>query len=368
MTPELALRNLGLYSSQVAILTAAAAALAWAFRLRVPRAELVFWYMLLAMCVLFPFAQPWHASPAETAAQVTFGAIPLGTAVSRSGSFGLSWPYGWSGALLAVLAVGALLRLALLGLGVIRLRRLEHRAAPAPRCVALDCATTLAGAEAEFRWSDEVLGPVTFGLRRPVVLLPAGFYDLAPAEQESVAVHELLHVRRSDWLYTIGEEIVRAVLWFHPAIWFVLNRIQLAREQAVDRAVVDCTRYTDEYVGALLKIAAARIEPDLAPAPLFLKKRHLRERVAAIVKGANMSKRRLSLTMFAVLAALPLMAAFLAWQIPLRAAPQGGPRRRRCGGANGFLQGPSSHRRGIPRRSPDERDLGWGRGRGDRER
>ena len=35
-----------------------------------------------------------------------------------------------------------------------------------------------------------------------------------------------------------------------------------------------------------------------------------------------MSKRRLSLTMFAVLAALPLVAAFLAWQIPLVAAPQ----------------------------------------------
>jgi TonB family protein len=72
----------------------------------------------------------------------------------------------------------------------------------------------------------------------------------------------------------------------------------------------------------LLKIAASRIEPDLAPAPLFLKKRHLRERVAAIVKGANMSKSRLILTMIAVLAALPLVAVLLAWQIPLQAAPQ----------------------------------------------
>lgn len=322
MTPELALQNLGLYSSQVAILTAMAAALAWAFRLRVPRAELTFWYMLLTLCLLFPLLQPWHASPVQTAAEVTFGTILLRTAASTSHGFTLSWPYGWSGAALAALAAGAVLRLALLGLGVFRLRRLERRAAAAPACAALERAAALAGVQAEFRSSDEVRGPVTFGLRRPVVLLPAGFYDLAPAEQESVTVHELLHVRRSDWLYTIAEEIVRAVLWFHPAIWFVLNRIQLAREQAVDRAVVECTRHTDEYVGALLKIAAARIEPDLAPAPLFLKKRHLRERVAAIVKGANMSKRRLNLTMFAVLAALPLMAAFLAWQIPLRAAPQ----------------------------------------------
>jgi beta-lactamase regulating signal transducer with metallopeptidase domain len=77
--------------------------------------------------------------------------------------------------------------------------------------------------------------------------------------------------------------------------------------------------------GALLKIAAARIEPDLAPAPLFLKRRHLRERVDALVKGAHMTKSRLVLSMFAVLMIVPVIAGLIAWQLPLRAAAQSNP-------------------------------------------
>ena len=42
-----------------------------------------------------------------------------------------------------------------------------------------------------------------------------------------------------DWLFTVVEELVRAVFWFHPAIWWLLGEIQLAREQAVDREVVE---------------------------------------------------------------------------------------------------------------------------------
>src|SRR5207253_1173010 len=48
--------------------------------------------------------------------------------------------------------------------------------------------------------SDGITSPVTFGARRPVVLLPAGFPEFAPQVQEAILCHELLHVRRRDWL------------------------------------------------------------------------------------------------------------------------------------------------------------------------
>ena len=115
---------------------------------------------------------------------------------------------------------------------------------------------------------------------------------------------------------------VRALLWFHPAIWFLLNRVQLAREQVVDQTVVECTQDAHEYVGALLKIAASQIEPDLAPAPLFLRKRHLHERVDAILQGVHMSKSRLVLTMSTMLTFVPAVAGLMAWYMPLRAAAQ----------------------------------------------
>jgi len=85
-------------------------------------------------------------------------------------------------------------------------------------------------------------------------------------------------------LFVLLEESIRSVLWFHPAIWFVLSRIQLAREQVVDAEVVSLTRDRERYLDALVAVAAQRLLPDVAPAPLFLKKRQLAVRVAAVLK------------------------------------------------------------------------------------
>ncbi len=323
MNPELSLYNVGLYSLQIGILTSVAALLPWAFGLRVPRAQLAFWYMVLVVSLALPVVQPWYQPPMSLDGKVsatTVGFTLVAGADRGDGTF--SWGLGWAGTLLLMLGIGVAVRLCLLTIGLLKLSRLRRHAEPVRSQASIERAFAQTGVLAEFLVSEDVAGPVTFGVRSPVVLVPPQFFDLEVVEQESIAIHELLHVRRRDWSYTLAEEIVRAILWFHPAIWFVLNRVQLAREQAVDEAVVHCTRQADEYVGALLKIAAAHIEPDLAPAPLFLKKRHLRERVAAIVNGVNMSKSRLTLTMIVVLTVLPLVAGILAWQIPLQAAPQ----------------------------------------------
>jgi TonB family protein len=75
-------------------------------------------------------------------------------------------------------------------------------------------------------------------------------------------------------------------------------------------------------LSAILAIASGGYQPDLAPATLFLKKRHLKERVAAIVKGVAMSRKRLILSLIAALSMLPAAVGVVAWQIPLIAAPQ----------------------------------------------
>jgi TonB family protein len=140
--------------------------------------------------------------------------------------------------------------------------------------------------------------------------------------QDAILCHEILHVRRGDWLFVIAEELVRAVFWFHPAIWWVLAEIQLAREQAVDREVLEMTRSRDPYIDALLAMAGATPELELSPAPLFLRKRHLKQRVMGILKEANMSK---PLTAGLLAAGLATMAAacwLVSGAIPLAAAPQ----------------------------------------------
>ena len=170
--------------------------------------------------------------------------------------------------------------------------------------------------------SDEVASPVTFGARRPVILLPAAFPEMDARMQEAILCHEMLHVERRDWLFTVAEELVRAVFWFHPAIWWLLGEIQLAREQAVDRGVVERTQARDEYVDALLAIAGASPQLDLAPAPLFLRKRHLKQRVVSILKEVRMSKTRLISGLAAGLGILAAACWFVTGTFPLAAAPQ----------------------------------------------
>jgi TonB family protein len=93
----------------------------------------------------------------------------------------------------------------------------------------------------------------------------------------------LIHIARRDWLCTVFEEIVRAVLWFHPAIWWLICEIHLTREQVVDRAVVAATGASSRYIDALLSFANRRPPLGVAAAS-FLRRRQLKRRVIAIVK------------------------------------------------------------------------------------
>jgi len=90
----------------------------------------------------------------------------------------------------------------------------------------------------------------------------------------------------------------------------------------VDQEVIAMTSQRDEYVDALLTIAGAPVHLDLAPAPLFLRKRHLKERVVSILKEVRMSKTRL-ISVFAMsLAMLAGACWFVTGAFPLAAEPQ----------------------------------------------
>jgi TonB family protein len=122
---------------------------------------------------------------------------------------------------------------------------------------------------------------------------------------------------------------VRSLLWFHPAIWLVLSRIQLAREQVVDQEAVGLLQNRENYLDALVAVAGYRLQPELGPAPLFLRKRHLAARIAAVVKEVNMSRSRSVSAVTAGVAAASsavAMAAFAAiWMFPFVGQAQTAP-------------------------------------------
>jgi hypothetical protein len=232
----------------------------------------------------------------------------------------------WAGVLVWILAAGTLVRLGWLGAGLLRIRR--YRAASRdldPIPAAVSRAREIVGVDARFLLSPDIAGPVTFGFLRPVVLLPEAFPPMTETAQLGIACHELLHVRRRDWLATLAEEAALSVVWFHPGLWWLTVEARLAREQIVDAAVVRRMADRDSYVEALLEMAGncrRRV-----PVAMFSDGRDLKWRVRALLSEVSMSRFRLfsSYTAVATLVVLAGWAAFSAFPLLAEAAVQEGP-------------------------------------------
>jgi TonB family protein len=308
---ELILRNLLAYSVQIAILIGIAALLSAVLKMT-PAARLYSFQALLACCLAIPFLQPWRLPDAKSA--VTTSTLILSTERPAKDSTA-AWRPSPPEVALAVIAAGMLVRIGFILLGFWRLRRYLDRARFLPTAFPVEKERT--GAWPDVFVSEELKGPVTFGLWNPVVLIPARWIH-----NPTIAFHELLHVRRRDWAFTVLEEIVRAALWFHPAVWWLIGQIQLAREEVVDRGAVQLMHSREQYIDTLLAIAEAKAGVDLAPATLFLKKRHLRQRVAALLKEVSMSQFRMISSLAGFASVLTLAGWMATRSFPLQAAPQ----------------------------------------------
>lgn len=108
------------------------------------------------------------------------------------------------------------------------------------------------------RWieSSRVRVPQVIGWLRPVVLAPSSLFTaLTPTEIESLLLHELVHIRRHDYLVNLVQCVIETVFFFHPAVRWLSHRIRLERELACDEMVVNVTGDKVTFSRALLSIA-----------------------------------------------------------------------------------------------------------------
>jgi len=211
-----------------------------------------------------------------------------------------------------LLTAGVAARLIWLGMGYWKLHR--FRAGAWLASVEVAALQQRLGVRAEVGISSEISAPVTFGFRRPTVLLPAHWFDLDSASRSAIVCHELLHVRRNDWAFHVAEEIIRALVWFHPAIWWLIAEIRVAREQVVDRLVVDLIGAPRSYAEVLLAFAGI---DSAASAPAFAHQRHLARRVKSILEEVTMTKSHLLFSFAGITVCLVAAGAMVAWAFPL---------------------------------------------------
>jgi TonB family protein len=291
---DLLLPALIVFSAQLFVVIGVASIAEALGRVTDPRLNLTYWRGVALACLALPLSA--IAGPqAHGSGVTTFLVASLVASVERVGqtpvrAVAAVLPAA-GGFVWMLLCAGALARLGWLCAGAVRLRQLRRRSRAAMLTPDLEAIRSAVAPRTEFRVSDRVTQPVCFGVRHPIVLLPAEFFTMDPQAQRTVACHELLHVARRDWAWIVVEEVARALFWFHPAVWWLVERIQESREQLVDRLVIARIPSKRAYMTALLAFADSGRPTVLATA--FLRRRHLRSRLRKLAKEPVMSRGRL---------------------------------------------------------------------------
>ena len=98
--------------------------------------------------------------------------------------------------------------------------------------------------------------PMALGWLRPVILVPAcALTGLTPEQLRALLAHELAHIRRHDYLVNLLQSVVEALLFYHPAVWWVSGRVRTEREHCCDDLAVQACGSSATYVGALASAA-----------------------------------------------------------------------------------------------------------------
>jgi len=97
--------------------------------------------------------------------------------------------------------------------------------------------------------------PMTWGVFRPVVLLPADDFDSTIEQRLDVLRHELAHVRRYDCLTQLVGQLACALHWFNPFAWLAARELRVERERACDDEVLGAGAKASDYADYLLRVA-----------------------------------------------------------------------------------------------------------------
>ena len=116
--------------------------------------------------------------------------------------------------------------------------------------------------------SDRADSPLVIGWLKPAILIPASaFLVLTPEALEAVLAHELAHLRRGDYLANLLQNLAEALLFFHPAAWWLSGQIRDAREHCCDDAAAALLGDPMPLAQGLSALAALRRPAHTDPDP-----------------------------------------------------------------------------------------------------
>lgn len=216
-------------------------------------------------------AAPQTAAPRPAGGGVTVrllpGAVPAAPAVRPALPAVSPWALAW--------LAGTVLLAAWFAVSYLRCRRKFRMSLPAEG----DCASRWQAEHprVSLRVSDQITGPLTYGLLRPVILLPKGLGDGTALAH--ILTHEYEHIRHLDGLAKLVLAAALCLHWWNPAVWLMTVLANRDLELACDEAVVRRLGDPAAYARTLLTVEEARagLCPRFAQSPV-------EERIKAMMK------------------------------------------------------------------------------------
>ena len=127
--------------------------------------------------------------------------------------------------------------------------------------------------------------PVVIGYFKPVILIPLGMLGGLSTEQlESIIIHELIHIRRGDYLVNLLQSVLETVFFFNPFVWIMSGIIRREREHCCDDAVVALHGNPLAYAHALTVLEEARLSRSGLALSLAEDKNQLLNRIKRIME------------------------------------------------------------------------------------
>ena len=202
------------------------------------------WFAALLGIATLPLFGIWAASGAGMAQR---------SEITMPGSWALYIFAAW-----LLMAAAGLLRV---GLGFWHLQRLRKSCVPVD-VAALDpiLRKTLEEFDSprpvKLCVSDRLRVPTAIGFTKPLVVIPSWtMRELSAAELNPILLHELAHLRRRDDWTNLVQKILGALLFFHPAVWWIEKKLALEREMACDDLVLASTTSPRAYAECLVSLA-----------------------------------------------------------------------------------------------------------------
>jgi hypothetical protein len=238
------------------------------------------WFLALLMIAALPVLGGFDGGRAVIATGTAWaGARPTITISARWALFAfLAW------------ALGACLAMIRLAAGFWRLRGLRQSCTPVvvrnldpavQRTLDAICAPrSWASGSIRIATSENVRVPAAIGFWNRTIVLPAwALRELPPNDLNVILLHEFAHLRRWDDWTNLIQKIVRALFFFHPAVWWIDNRLSVEREMACDDAVLAETANPHGYATCLVSL----LEKSLA---YRLSDQHLTDKRWSMVQAA----------------------------------------------------------------------------------